>query len=93
MKRLFCVILALGIFGLGSLSAQTAALEADETQALFGSQESAQITALSEEEMQETQGEFWDVLGLSLIIAAVTGIANCLTGNCGEFETAGVWNF
>lgn len=43
--------------------------------------------------MQETQGEFWDVLGLSLIIAAVTGIANCLTGNCGEFETAGVWNF
>lgn len=49
MKRLFCVILALGIFGLGTLSAQTSTLEADETQTLFGSQESAQITALSEE--------------------------------------------
>ncbi|MBR2495315.1 hypothetical protein [Helicobacter sp.] len=31
MKRLFCVILALGIFGLGTLSAQTSTLEADET--------------------------------------------------------------
>ena len=90
MKRLFCVILALGIFGLGTLSAQTSTLEADETQALFGSQESAQITALSEEEMQETQGEFWLT---SLIIFGITLGLNAIFDQEFGFETSGEMDF
>lgn len=88
MKKMFLSVLCLGFISFSWLQAKDNELSLAEAQILFHQNSShSNITLLNDAQMQEIQGEFWGLLGISFGLGVVDWLFNCtLNHQCKKFS-------
>ena len=88
MKKMFLSVLCLGFISFSWLQAKDNELSLAEAQILFHQNSShSNIAVLNDAQMQEIQGEFWGLLGISFGLGVVDWLFNCtLNHRCKNFS-------
>lgn len=88
MKKMFLSVLCLGFISFSWLQAKDNELSLAEAQILFHQNSShSNIAVLNDAQMQEIQGEFWGLLGISFGLGVVDWLFNCtLNHQCKKFS-------